>query len=107
MIVAVLDTNVLMSGFPAPGGVPAALIDAWRHGDFRLVISAPILEELVETWRDPYWQARFPPGEREAAIDLLRSEAIVTPLTDTVTGVATHPEDGLILATAVHAGGYA
>lgn len=54
MIVAVLDTNVLVSGFPAPGGVPAMLIDAWRQGAFRLVISEPILEELAETWRDPY-----------------------------------------------------
>lgn len=35
---------------------------------------------------------------------MLRSEAIVTPLTLTVTGVATHPEDDLILATAVAGG---
>ncbi len=54
MIVAVLDTNVLVSGFPARGGVPATLIAAWRQGAYTLVVSEPILEELAETWQDPY-----------------------------------------------------
>jgi predicted nucleic acid-binding protein len=61
VIVAVLDTNVLVSGFPGRVGAPAMLIDAWRQGAYRLVVSEHILEELAETWRDPYWQARFSP----------------------------------------------
>ena len=101
MIAAVLDTNVLVSAFPARGGVPATLIDAWRQGAYHLVVSEPILEELAETWRDPYWLARFSPTEGAEAIALLRAAAIVVPLTVAVTGVATHPEDDLILATAV------
>ena len=101
MIVAVLDTNVLVSAFPAHGTVPASLIDAWRQGAYHLVVSEHILEELTETWRDPYWRARFSPTESAAAITLLRSAAIVTALTVEVAGVATHPEDDLILATAV------
>lgn len=101
MIVAVLDTNVLVSAFPAHGTVPAILIDAWRQGAFHLVISEHILEELSETWRDPYWNARFSSTDGAEAISLLRSAAIVTALTVTVSGVATHPEDDLILATAV------
>lgn len=101
MIVAVLDTNVLVSAFPAHGTVPALLIDAWRQGAYHLVLSEHILEELAETWRDPYWQARFSPTDSSAAIALLRSDAIVTAVTVEVAGVATHPEDDLILATAV------
>ena len=101
MIVAVLDTNVLVSGFPARGGVSATLVDAWRQGAYHLVVSEPILDELAETWRDPYWQARFSPTASEAAITLLRAAAIMASLTIEVTGVATHPEDDLILATAV------
>ncbi len=101
MIVAVLDTNVMVSGFPAPGGVPASLIDAWRQGAYRLVISEPILEELAETWRDPYWRSRFSADECADTLALLRTTAIVTPVTVEVRGVATHPEDDLILATAV------
>lgn len=101
MIVAVLDTNVLVSAFPAHGTVPAMLIDAWRQGVFHLVISEHILEELAEAWKDPYWQARFSSTDSTAAIALLRSDAIMTALTVAVAGVATHPEDDLILATAV------
>lgn len=101
MIVAVLDTNVLVSAFPAHGTVPALLIDAWRQGAYHLVVSEHILAELGETWRDPYWRARFSPTDSAAAITLLRSDAIMTALTVEVTGVATYPEDDLILATAV------
>jgi putative PIN family toxin of toxin-antitoxin system len=101
VIIAVLDTNVLVSAFPAHGTVPALLIDAWRQGAYHLVVSEHILEELAETWRDPYWQARFSPSASTAAIALLRSTAIMTALTVKVAGVATHPEDDLILATAV------
>jgi uncharacterized protein len=104
VIVAVLDTNVLVSAFPAHGTVPATLIDAWRQGAFTLVVSEPILAELAETWRDPYWQARFSSTESEEAIALLRTTANLTPLTVEVTGVATHPEDDRILATAVAGG---
>jgi len=104
VIVAVLDTNVFVSAFPAQGTVPATLIDAWRQGVYHLVVSEPILEELAETWRDPYWEARFSPTDSAAAITLLRTAAIMTPLTVEVTGVATHPEDDLILATAVASG---
>ena len=103
MIVAVLDTNVLVSAFPAHNTVPALLIDAWRHGAFHLVVSEHILEELAETWCDPYWHARISLTERAEVISLLRSTAIVTALTVEVSGVATHPEDDLILATAVAA----
>lgn len=101
MIIAVLDTNVLVSAFPAPGGVPAKLVDAWRQGKYRLVVSEAILEELVETWQDRYWRSRFSPDESAAAIELPRTDAVVTPITVDVTGVATHPEDDRILATAV------
>jgi len=101
VIVAVLDTNVLVSGFPARTGVPSTLIDAWRNGGYQLVVSEPILEELAETWRDPYWRSRFSVEECEMAIALLLREAIVTPLTTEVTGIATHPEDDQILATAI------
>lgn len=52
----------------------------------------------------PYWQARYSPAEAADAIALLRADAIVAPLTVQITGVATHPEDDLILATAVSSG---
>jgi putative PIN family toxin of toxin-antitoxin system len=104
VIVAVLDTNVLVSAFPAQRGIPATLIAHWRQGHFELIVSEPILTELEEAWRYPYWLARFPPAESAEAIASLRALAIVAPLTVEVVGVATHPEDDLILATAASSG---
>ncbi|MEX0599801.1 MAG: putative toxin-antitoxin system toxin component, PIN family [Rhodothermales bacterium] len=40
----VLDTNVLLSGFFF-GGVPGRILEAWRDGKVRLVLSSPILDE--------------------------------------------------------------
>lgn len=44
MISAVLDANVLVSGFVANRGGPAELIAAWFAGEFDLVLSEHILE---------------------------------------------------------------
>jgi len=43
----VLDTNVLFSGVASPDGIPASILEAWRIGGLRVVLSQHILEELV------------------------------------------------------------
>jgi putative PIN family toxin of toxin-antitoxin system len=102
VIRAVYDANVLVSGFAATSGTLSVLIDRWRAGQVRLVLSQHILDEVARTWTKPYWQARFGPDLIERALHLLALEAEVTPLRMQVTGVATHPEDDLVLATAVN-----
>ena len=42
----VLDTNILLSGLIAPGGVPARLIDAWLDRRFTLVSHSLQLDEF-------------------------------------------------------------
>jgi uncharacterized protein len=61
------------------------------------------LDELRRTLATPYLSRFLTEEEREQAVILLETEAILTPLTAQVSGVATHPEDDLILATAVSA----
>ena len=103
MISAVLDTNVLASGFVRtnPQSPPVQLIDAWRARLFTLVVSEHILAELASTFEEPYFLTRLTPTQRSADISLLREEATLTPITVPVHGIATHPEDDLILATAL------
>jgi putative PIN family toxin of toxin-antitoxin system len=101
VIRAVLDANALVSGLPASAGTLAAIIDCWRSGQFQLVVSHHILAEVRRAWTKPYWQARFSPTLIERTLTLLHDNADLTPLTATVEGVATHPEDDLVLATAV------
>jgi putative PIN family toxin of toxin-antitoxin system len=103
VIRAVLDANTVVSGFPASGGTMGELIDRWQAGRFRLVVSQHILAELGRAWTKPYWRARFAQTQIDQALALMQQDAEVTPITATVAGVATHPEDDIVLATAVSA----
>ncbi len=103
MITAVLDTNVLASGFVRsnPAAAPVQLIDAWRDRRFVLIISEHILTELARTFETPYFRQRLTPEQLAADLALLRTEGRVTPIIAEVRGVATHTEDDLVLAAAV------
>jgi putative PIN family toxin of toxin-antitoxin system len=102
--IVVLDTNVLASGFASrPSSIPALLIDAWHARQFTLVVSRHILTELARTFESTYFRRRLSLTEVAADLALLRRQAIISPITAQVRGVATHPEDDLILATAVSA----
>ena len=103
MIRAVLDANVLVSGFPAPSGTMSKLIDHWRSDTFQLVISHHIIDEVGRAWTKPYWRARFSQVQVDHALALLAQQAEVTLITAQVVGIASHPEDDLVLATAVSA----
>src|SRR3954449_2283464 len=106
MIRAVLDTNVLASGaLGLTGGVtpPALLLQQWRAGRFRLIISAYIEKELRTTLAQPYFKGRIHSEDRELFLILLSKLAEHVAIRRRVTGVATHPEDDPILATALSA----
>ncbi len=103
MIRAVFDTNVLASAFVTPLGTPGRILAHWSRGTFELVVSEHILTELAATFEQPYFARRLTPRQRAANLALLRSEAALTTISDQVQGVAPHPEDDLVLATAVSA----
>ena len=106
MIVAVLDTNVLASaalGVGRPESTPGELLRRWRAKEFVLVISEPIMTELARTLTSPYFAARIAPGEVETLLARVRAQARIEPIAASLTGVASHPEDDLILATALNA----
>ncbi len=103
MISAVLDTNVLASGTISANTPPGQILDAWLDGQFELVTSVPIINELQRTLRKPYFQDYLKLGEVMAFIHLLQNESTVVIIVNSVSGVATHPQDDLILATAVNA----
>ena len=100
---AVFDANVIAAAVPANPGTLARLFDLWLAGDFQLVVSSYILDEVVIAWSKPYWRTRMTAKRVDAALSLLRSSAEITPIAVTVEGVASHPEDDMVLATAVSA----
>lgn len=103
---AVLDTNVLVSGFVRSNADAATVrvLDLWRSGAFDLVTSAPIIEEFRRTLSTPYFISRLSPEDIEAAVALIATLAELVEIVVEVSGVATHREDDVILATAVSAG---
>jgi putative PIN family toxin of toxin-antitoxin system len=106
VIRAVLDTNVLASGFvefAKPERAPAQLLRLWQEQRFALVVSAEILTELLNTLADSYFRRHLTAEQIDRAWLLLQEEAISTPLTSRISGVASHPEDDHVLATAVSA----
>ena len=104
MIRAVLDTNVLASALvnlDRPGSVPGEILRRALRQDFALVVSDAILAELDHTVTKPYFVRRSGPDRAASVRAAIEQVALVTPLTATVEGVATHPEDDRVLATAV------
>ena len=99
----VLDANTLASGAITTTGTLASIIDAWRNGKYTVIVSEPILLELERTLQKPYFQQRLTNEQSSRFIMLLRKRAIISTITISVRGVATHPEDDLILATALSA----
>jgi putative PIN family toxin of toxin-antitoxin system len=105
VIRAVLDTNVLASGFVgfATDRPPGRLLHLWQDQRFELVISADILTELIRTFATPYFRRQLTPDQITTARFLLQEEAVSTLLTVDVVGVATHPEDDRVIAAAISA----
>jgi putative PIN family toxin of toxin-antitoxin system len=100
VIKAVLDTNTLASGLLTNITPPGKLIDLWRAGAFELILSTHLLAELRSTLQKPYFQKHLSSEQIDRfELTLIEDATFISP-TDTVHGVATHPEDDLILATA-------
>ena len=100
----VLDANVLAPALINPEASAGRLLALWRAGTIQLVTSAPILDELRRTYRDPYYARRLKPELIEVSLAALETAATVVDLTVSVVGVATHPEDDLVLSTALSGG---
>lgn len=65
---AVLDANVLVSAALSPSGAPAQLLEKWLHGDFELVVSPKLLEEVERALAYPKVRRRL---DDDAAAELL------------------------------------
>lgn len=98
-----LDTNVLAAGFVHPDPSPGQLLQAWRDREYELVTSEHILTELARTFQQPYFRRHLTSDQQSNNLALVRTHATIVAITVEVHGVATHPEDDQILATAASA----
>ncbi len=103
MIQVVLDTNVLVSAVHPDRGPLAVIRESWLTGRFLVYVSEPLLDEVEITLTKAYFAARLGPERTDRFLTLLKRTAILQPIIEAVIGVATHPEDDWILATAKNA----
>lgn len=103
MMRVVLDANVLVSGvvgLERQESTPGALLRAWQSGRFTLLTSTPLIAEVRRALADQYFQRRLRPEQIERFVTSLTIDATVVEVTLGITGVATHPEDDLVLSAA-------
>lgn len=106
MIRAILDANTIVSGllrFRTGASPPVEILRAWLDERFLLFISDELLAEIIRTLSKPWFLARVERDAYEAVISALRDDAHRVKIMYPVIGVATHPEDDLVLAAAVSA----
>lgn len=105
MIRAVLDTNVIVAALLVRLGLPWRILDAAYASTFLCFTSDAINAEVFRTFGRERVRRKYSldATEIERLQRFLQSDGVRVPITATVQGVASHPEDDLILATAVSA----
>jgi putative PIN family toxin of toxin-antitoxin system len=98
----VLDTNVLVSGVIA-SGYSAAILDAIRSEEIKLVTSAHMLEEFSEVITRRRITRKYPQAAENAEIllDFLRAFAILAPGVPEPHAISPDRDDDFVLACAL------
>lgn len=100
----VLDANIIVSaanGFHPPISPLAELFYAGLRGQYVLITSAYIVEEVRFALSKPFFVAHLAPDVGEQILDDLDRRAMKVQIEDVVEGVATHWQDDLVLSTAL------
>lgn len=97
----ILDTNVFISGvfFSGP---PYQILNAWRDGKIKLIISREILSEY---WRvGEVFAEKYPSIDLQPILDLVTIEAELYDAKDLPERVSSDPDDDKFLACAIASG---
>lgn len=100
---AVVDTNVFVSCLMLPDSTPGRIVQAWRQGQFGLVMSEPLLPELGLVLLYPKMRKRLGWDEGVASryLMLLRFESQVVEVAGVSALVPGDPADDCVLATLI------
>jgi len=95
----VLDTNLFIRGL-LKGKVTAPLIDAWLDGQFVLVTSPELLEELTEVVARPRLRAVIHAEDSDKLLELICRQAVIV-YPDVQPPLCRDPDDYPVLAAAI------
>lgn len=74
---AVLDPNVIISGLLSPSGNSARLFQAWQRGQFELIVSDALLEEVTRAFAYPKLRRRISETDARGVIQWFTESAVV------------------------------
>ena len=95
----VVDTNIWIRALLA-GEATLPVLEKWRKGRFRVVVSESLLDELDRVWQRPRFSKRINPKHAQMLLAQLRWRGIwVTPTT--VPPRCRDPKDHPVLAAAI------
>ena len=100
-----IDTNVWVSAFLNRKGFPARIKDAWVDGEFEVVLSSPLLQEISEVLHRPKIKDKYGLVEDEITqfIELLLRRANLVVVGGQVK-LCRDERDNVFLETAIAAG---
>lgn len=103
MMKVVIDTNVLISRFLSPAGVPARIFEYLEHETFDLVVSEAILMEYGKVLRYKGIQARhgFDEDKIGEVVENLRKIATIVEVDTALNVVQADPDDNKFLECAI------
>jgi putative PIN family toxin of toxin-antitoxin system len=107
MILAVLDTNVVVSSLLNPSGLPGRIVESWERGLFQLGISKELFLEIADVLDRPAIRkkTRMSDSEIPRLLELLvETSVVVSGNLEIESIISNDPDDDVILATAVATG---
>jgi putative PIN family toxin of toxin-antitoxin system len=78
---AVLDPNVIISGLLSAEGAPAQVLAALDRGEFELIVSKALLDEVSRALAYPKLRAGIPSDDAAAVVRWVSYAATVVPVT--------------------------
>lgn len=102
MLKVVLDTNILVSGTIVPKGNPYGVIKAWKEGQFLLVVTPQLIQEVIEVLMRPHIRRGYSLGDQQVSdvIQAIVEGGLMVPGRLEIAAVARDPDDDAILACA-------
>jgi len=103
MLRVVLDTNVIISGTIMDYGAPSQILKSWQKGDFVVVVSQPILQEVDRVFHYPRIKSKRHLTERdiETVLCTLQTYGLSTPAEMEIKVISEDPEDNKFIVAAV------
>lgn len=104
MLRVVLDPGVLIAAVISKSGAPAELLDRWRDGEFDLVVSPNLLDELEDVLLRPKFSALASGDEVRTYVEVLAACGVAFDDPVEPPAVTSDPGDDYLVALAVAAG---